>query len=69
MYGDGAGGSWAAGCLGYTSESSLTSRLFSAAWMLDPLALAPETLATVATYSPLDWSTLAEYWVPPTDRE
>jgi hypothetical protein len=43
-----------------------TVRLFSAAMRLDPLAVAPERVATVATYLPFDSSTLPEYCVPPT---
>jgi hypothetical protein len=40
--------------------------LFSAELALDPLALAPVRLATVATYSPSDSCTLPEYDLPPT---
>jgi hypothetical protein len=41
-------------------------RLFSAAVMLDPLAVAPERPETEAVYSPPDSSTLPEYCFPPT---
>jgi hypothetical protein len=49
-----------------TSSSILLPRLFSAAVMLDPLAVAPERPETEAVYSPPDSSTLPEYCFPPT---
>jgi hypothetical protein len=49
-----------------TSSLMRMARLFSAAISLDPVAVAPESVGSEATYSPSDSETLPEYCFPST---